>query len=465
MSIYPTIPEQIVVHLGAPGSDSQNVTVPFIYYIQNVAASELYPTWPTEALKANIIAQVSVALNRIYTEYYRSRGYNFDITASTAYDQAFFYQRDLYTNLNSLVNELFNTYIRKSGRIEPLFAQFCDGIRVTCKGLSQWGSVDLAKQGYTAERILKYYFGSDTEIVSGAPVEDPMESYPGVTYSLGSIGPTVEILQKRLNRISVNFPGIPKINPTDGFFGPQTQNSVLTFQKVFGLAQDGIVGRNTWYSVLAVYSAVKKLYDLDSEGLLLSDFSNRFSENLKQGDRSLGVLFLQYYLSYIGSYLPSVPSISIDGDFGPRTKASVLGFQKTYGLPQTGIVDARTWRKIENVYSSFIESLSLNYTEGVVYPYPGRILYQGARGEDVRLLQSYIDYIANYVPAVPHIAKDGIFGPATERAVLAFVKYYGLPQQDGKVGAILWRSITNVYADLYAANKVRTGQFTGTNIE
>ena len=157
----PRIPEQIVVHLGAPNSDAMNVTESFADYIKNVASSEIYPTWPEEALRANILAQISVALNRVYTEFYRSRGYNFDITSSPAYDQTYVYGRDIFSNVSEIVDEIFDSYIRRRDFIEPLFAEFCDGVEVSCNGLEQWGSVNLAEQGLDAFSILQRYYGND----------------------------------------------------------------------------------------------------------------------------------------------------------------------------------------------------------------------------------------------------------------------------------------------------------------
>ncbi len=203
----PRIPEQIVVHLGAPDSDAQNVVETFQDYIKNVASSEVYPTWPEEALKANILAQISVALNRVYTGYYRTRGYNFDITNSPAYDQTYVYQRDIYSNIAALVDELFDSYIRREGNVEPLFAQFCDGIEVRCNGLTQWGSVDLAEAGEDYESILRSFYGDDIEIVRNVPIGDSLISAPTpATLREGDTGADVELLQRRLNRISSNFP-------------------------------------------------------------------------------------------------------------------------------------------------------------------------------------------------------------------------------------------------------------------
>ena len=206
MPLTPKIPNEIVVHLGAPDSAAQNVALSFPDYIKNVASSEIYPTWPEDALRANILAQISVALNRVYTGYYRTRGYDFDITNSPAYDQTFVYQRDIYGNISRIVDEIFNNYIRRVGAIEPLFAQFCDGVEVQCPGLTQWGSVELANQGLDYFSILRRFYGDDIEIVTNAPFGDSPVTAEPPTLSEGDTGADVELLQRRLNRISSNYP-------------------------------------------------------------------------------------------------------------------------------------------------------------------------------------------------------------------------------------------------------------------
>ena len=191
MATIPFIPENITVHLGAPDANARNITLPFADYIANVASSEIYPTWPESALRAHIYAQISFALNRIYTEYYRSRGYDFDITNSTAIDQSFVYGRDIFENIRQLTEELFPNYIRRQGSVEPLFAAYCDGVRVTCPGLSQWGTVDLARQGLTPYEILTYYYGNDIDIVTNAPVQGITVSVPTEPLRLGNVGNNV----------------------------------------------------------------------------------------------------------------------------------------------------------------------------------------------------------------------------------------------------------------------------------
>ena len=207
----PYIPQTITVHLGAPDEDAANVTVPFPDYIKNVVSSEIYPTWPETALRANIYAIVSFALNRIYTEWYRSRGYEFDVTNNTQYDQKYIEGRQIYENISVLVDELFDDYIRREGNIEPLFAAFCNGTTVTCNGLSQWGTVDLAEQGLLPYQILQYYYGEDINIVKDAPVRTNTPSFPDTLLTTGSTGQPVQTIQIQLNRISRNYPAIPKI--------------------------------------------------------------------------------------------------------------------------------------------------------------------------------------------------------------------------------------------------------------
>ncbi len=460
----PFIPSKIIVHIGAPDEDGLNVTESFPSYIKNVASSEIYPTWPVEAIKANIYAQISVALNRVYTEFYRSKGYAFDITSSPAYDQNYIYQRNIYDNISELVDEIFTSYLRRRGFVEPLFAQFCDGVQSTCAGLTQWGTVELANQGQDALSIVRTFYGNDVELITDVPIQNVSESVPAVPLVEGDAGADVEILQRRINRISGNFPGIPKITPADGFFDRSTTDAVRKFQDVFGLAVDGIVGRRTWYTVLLVYNAVKNVFSLNSEGIRLSEISTTFLTDLQLGSSGNGVLVLQYYLNYIAAYVPSVRSLDVDGDFGEQTRASVLSFQRTYGLEENGIVDRAVWDKIQNIYYGLVEGILYEYRDGTILPFPGRRLGIGSEGNDVRVLQSYLVYISKTYPSIPTLVVDGIFGEKTAAAVAAFQQTFGLPDSGGRVGAVVWDAIVSVYEDLYFASLVRTGQHPGYEI-
>ena len=269
--LLPVIPQDITVHLGAPNQAAQNVTVNFVDYIKNVASSEIYPTWPENALRANIYAIISYALNRIYTEWYPSRGYNFDITNSTAFDQAFVPNREIFENISRIVDDIFNDYVVRQGEIQPLFTQFCNGTTSTCNGLSQWGTVDLARSGLTPFEILQRYYGNNIGIVENAPIADIEESFPGVPLRVGDSGNNVKIIQTELNRISQNYPAIPKISEENGVFGIDTRDAVLNFQEIFGLSPSGEVDKATWYRIKQYYSGVKGLGELLGEGISISE--------------------------------------------------------------------------------------------------------------------------------------------------------------------------------------------------
>nr|MBE6544737.1 spore cortex-lytic protein [Oscillospiraceae bacterium] len=460
----PRIPEQIVVHLGAPDSDAMNVTESFADYIKNVASSEIYPTWPEEALRANILAQISVALNRVYTEFYRSRGYNFDITSSPAYDQTYVYGRDIFSNISEIVDEIFNSYIRRRDFIEPLFAEFCDGVEVNCNGLEQWGSVELAEQGLNAFSILQRYYGNDIVLEENVPVENFSESAPAVTLREGDTGRDVELIQRKLNRISANFPGIPKIYPADGFFGPSTTDAVRKFQEVFDLEDDGLVGRATWNQIQFIYNAVKRLYAVNSEGLRITDVTTRYTETLSEGSSGEGVLTIQYYLSYIALFVPTVIAAAMDGSFGPATTNAVRSFQRTYGLPETGEVDRATWDRMENVYYDIVSEIDYEFYGGRILPFPGRVLREGIEGNDVRVLQEYLNYISNTYPEISRVSVDGVFGPSTAEQVRQFKQLFDLPGDPDRVNAPVWNSIADIYDDLYNGASVNEGQYPGYEI-
>ena len=359
--VVPYIPQQITVHLGSPSSNAENVTVSFSDYVKNVASSEIYPTWDESALRANILAIVSFALNRVYTEFYRSRGYDFDITNNTAYDQYFVKGRSYFENVAELVDELFNDYLRRPGFVEPLAAKFCNGTTVTCEGLSQWGSQNLAQQGYSADQILNSYYG-DVETVVDAPIRGIASSYPGTPLRQGSTGPDVVVLQVALNRISQNYPAIPKIPAADGIFGPRTEAAVIQMQQIFGLTPDGIVGRATWYEIIRLYTAVTRLAELRSQGQQYYAINWSAPNSLSVGDSGEKVRHLQYMLSVLSSYISEIPPLAIDGIFGSRTRAAVLAAQRRFRLPETGSVDTETWDEIYDQFSG-IENISLRNRE------------------------------------------------------------------------------------------------------
>ena len=356
-SITPYIPQYITVHLGSPSSDAPNVTVPFTEYIKNVASSEIYPTWDEAAIRANILAEISFALNRIYTEYYPSRGYNFNITNSTATDQKYIQGRNIFENISQIVDEIFNSYIRRKGNFEPLLTAFCNGTTVTCDGLSQWGSQALAQQGLSTINILRRYYGDDIELVTNAPVRGILRSYPGSPVRKGDRGQDVEQIQVSLNRIARNYPAIPRVTP-DGIFGEATEKSVKAFQRIFNLTPDGIVGNATWYALVRIYVAVTRLAQLEGEGQTIYDPDYVLPSTVSEGDSGEVVSTIQYRLSVLGRFVNYLPNISVDGRFGPRTRDAVLAFQRYEGLPQTGEVDRATWDALANAWRGAEASLA-----------------------------------------------------------------------------------------------------------
>ncbi len=362
--VLPSIPQRITVHLGAPSAYAANVTVSFSDYVKNVASSEIYPTWEDDALEANILAIVSFALNRVYTEFYRSRGYDFDITSSTAYDQAFVNGRSFFENISRIVDRLFNDYLRRPGFVEPLAAKFCNGTTVTCEGLSQWGSQNLARQGYDYVQILRNYYGN-VEIVPDAPIRGITSSYPGTPLRRGSSGPSVVVIQVELNRISQNYPAISKLTSTDGIFGSQTEATVRAFQEIFGLTVDGIVGKATWYELVRLYTAVTALSELRSQGQQFYSINWEYPDPIQQGDTGEKVRHLQYMLSILASFIPNIPPLTIDGIFGSATRDAVVAAQRWFGLPETGQVDDRTWDEIYDQFAG-IENTSLR--DGTAFP-------------------------------------------------------------------------------------------------
>ena len=464
MAIEPFIPETITVHLGRPNdTTAENVTIPFTDYIKNVASSELYPTWPENALRANIYAIISFTLNRIFTEWYPSQGYDFDITNSTQYDQSFVYGRDIYDPINRIVDNIFNNYIVRQGSVEPLFAVYCDGKEIPeCGGLTQWGSVDLANQGFTPYEILTYFYGDDINIVTG-DVSPNIPSYPGEPLRLGAGGTDVILIRTRLNRIAQNYPAIPRISPTATVYDQQTESAVRKFQEIFNLPVTGEVDKATWYKINYIYSSVKKLADLNSEGLAQGEISLAFPEELSIGATGLPVVYLQYYLSVIGAYYNAVLPTRITRTFDTATENSVKSFQQVFGLPQTGVVDRRTWNDIVRAYEGIVENVPVSAEGPNAVLYPGTILTEGMTSEYVRIMQEFLSYLHNFYPEIPEISPTGYFGPVTRNAVAAFQRLFGLPE-NGSIGAETWKAISDEYYNLRFGYAKQPGQFPGYTI-
>lgn len=448
------IPDYISVKLGRfSDSSAPIVRVRFIDYIKNVASSEIYPTWPTNALIANIHAIVTFTLNRIYTEWYRSRGYNFDITNNTANDQAFVNGRNIYANISEIVDGIFNVYARRIGFRNPYFTSYCNGTTSTCNGLSQWGTVTLANRGLTPLQILRNYYGNDIELAT-APGGGVVESYPGVALQLGSTGSSVAALQRRLNRISGDYPGITQIQNPNGTFDAQTQAAVRAFQRIFNLTQDGIVGRSTWNRISQIYSGVTSLADLGGEGERIGLSPTAPTTTVRQGALGGDVAHIQFLLNYISRFHPEVPSVIADSRFGASTTAAVRAFQSRFGLTADGVVSPNTWRRMYEVASGIIGQQPPTQPVPPIVPpttppqttfppFPGTVLRQGSTGQNVRTLQEMLNNARRVYSAIPQLTVDGNFGPITNNAVRTFQLYNGLTV-DGIVGPITWNALRNI---------------------
>ncbi|HCG34960.1 MAG TPA: hypothetical protein DER23_01315, partial [Clostridiales bacterium] len=403
-----------------------------------------YPTWPTNSLQANIYAQISLALNRIYTEWYRSRHYEFDITSSTAYDQNFIRGRNIFENISQLVDEVFNVYIIKPGRQEPFYAEYCNGSTVTCPGMSQWGTVSLAQQGYSPQAILEYYYGP-VELITTDDIQEIEGSYPGYPLKLGSTGRWVQIKQFGMNRISVNYPAIPKV-PVDGYYGPEMEAAVRAFQRIFSLDVDGVMGKATWYRTSYIYVAITKLAELTSEG-----HNPIFSEGsypgypLKIGSTGEPVRQAQFYLSMVDTYYDLIPPVTIDGIFGSETKNVVIQFQRLYGLTDDGIIGPVTWAQLVDVYLGIEENVFVPVAVLPLKDYPGYPIKPNASGTDVVYIQLILNRISTQFPTIPPITVDGKFGNATKEAVIAFQNLFGLAA-DGIVGPLTWNRMNDIYS-------------------
>lgn len=257
------VPEYVIVHDGAPSdTTAREYYIRYRDYIKNVASSEIYSTWPDATIRANVLAIMSFTMNRVYTEWYRNKGYSFTITSSTAYDQKFMYGRNVYQSISAVVDEMFQNYLSRPNVRQPILTQYCDGQRVTCSNwLSQWGSKFLGDQNYDAIEILRYYYGNNMYINTAEEVSGIPASWPRVDLTVGSTGDKVRQIQEQLARISRSYPAIPTVTP-DGIYGPATREAVERFQQVFGLPVTGVIDYRTWYRISEIYVAVTRIAEL-----------------------------------------------------------------------------------------------------------------------------------------------------------------------------------------------------------
>lgn len=456
------IPETITVHLGPPDEAADNVTVSFTDYIKNVASSEIYPTWPNQSLRANIIAQISLVLNRVYTEWYPSRGYPFDITNSTATDQYFVFGRNIFENISDLVDEIFNTYITKPGRVEPYFAEYCNGTTSVCAGMSQWGTVSLAENGLLYDDILSFYYG-DIVIKTTDRIMSPTESYPGSPLFPGMENENVRLIQEQLNRIAINYPAIP-LNPVSGIYDSATSAAVKEFRRLFVLPDSDIVDRQTWYRISSIYTAVKRLAELTSEGQR-ANYRERAYPGYPIGLNSKGseVQEIQFYLRQINFFDSLVLGTLIDGIYGAGTQRAVKSFQERYSLPVTGTVDEATWNKLVDVYLGTVDNVDVPVYVSEIREFPGSNVGNGSSGENVLYIQNLLNVINDIFVTIPTIDADGEFGPRTAEAVKEFQRIFAL-SQTGVVNEGTWNKMNLIYVSVASRCVFANGEATGNRV-
>ena len=439
----PIIPTYITVHLGSPDDNARNITVPFIEYIKNVASGEVYPNWPIDAIKSNVLAQISFALNRIYNEWYPSKGYDFDITNSPSYDQSFSENRQFFETVSLVVDDFFNDYLVRNGQVQPLFARYCDGRISTCDGLSQWGSVTLANQGKSPLEILRFYYGN-VNIVYNALVSDNTPSFPGFNIELGTAGDFVREINRQLNRIGQNYPAIPVILNDSPFFTVETENAVKKFQEIFNLKVSGIVDKSTWYKIKYIYNAVKKISDLYSEGINIDEASLLFNRELKLGDVGSYIRTLNYLLNVVSYFDPEIVFLDLKGEeFTKETEEVVKSFQKKYNLNTNGVVDRETWRILRNIYRQTIRNLPSEYYTVLNEFYPGRFLSYGMSGDDIINLQRFLYIICRNTRSIPGVVVNGTFDRLTENSIKSIQRRYNL-EVTGVVSPSVWYRIVEL---------------------
>ena len=441
---YPIVPNNITVHLGSPSdSKAKDITVPFTDYISNVASSELYPTWPTNALIANIYAIISFAMNRIYNEWYRSKGYNFDITSTSSFDQKYTLNGSTYQNIDNIVEDIFDNYVVKGSGIQPYFTRYCDGRVTTCDGLSQWGSVTLANNGKTPLEILKNYYGNDINIKYNAPVGDTKEGYPGYQINLGASGNPVLAIQRDLRRIRQNYPAIPDINNTLGIYDEETESAVKKFQEIFNLPVTGVVDKATWYKIKYIYTSVKKLSDLYSEGLSEEEATFLYTDEVNYGDTGIEVQYIHYFLDALAFLDKDIPRLPLNSIYNNNTITMVKAFQEKYNLPVTGIFTYKDWLVLKSAYDNILKSFPKEYQEYVDELYPDYFLTRGVTGNDVTRFQRFLLKICKYDKSIPGVRVNGEFDELTEKSVKKLQKDYGF-DINGIVGPLLWKKVVEL---------------------
>ncbi|MCL2202544.1 MAG: peptidoglycan-binding protein [Defluviitaleaceae bacterium] len=363
-----------------------------------------------------------------------------------------------------MVDRIFNRFIRRQGHLEPFFAEYCDGRRVTCPGLWQWGTVTLAQQGRNALEILRHFYPNDVQIVETDNIGGVRESFPGYALRPGMSGPPVRTIQNWLNRIRVNFPIIPPITNVSGVFGPQTEAAVRAFQSIRELGMmtpNGIVDRNTWHRLSFTLSAVMRLGELTSEGIIQGIGRTPPTDIIREGARGRLVAQAQYIMNFIAQFYPAVPMVVQNSAYTRDFANAVREFQRAFGLNPDGVIGPITWRTLYNVYWRIRDTVDIPGEDGSVPPlppvtpppagvppFPGQLIRVGSRGADVERIQRCLNTVGQWHPTIPRLNVDGIFGPLTQASVMAFQRVAGL-NPDGIVGPLTWGALM---PECYARN-------------
>lgn len=444
MSTTP-VPQTITVHLGEPGEDAQNLQVRFTNYIKNIAAASVLPTWPESAVVANILALVSHTLNRIFTENYRNKGYSFDIANTAGAAHKYVVGRGTFDVVNRIVDTVFNNYIVKSDNPLPYYSKYCAG-NGDCDELAGWQSVELAKAGYTPYRILQYLYGGDIGIVRNAPIvsdtEPGIQPYRGLPLELGAWGNDVNMIQRELNRIAVNYPDIPKSPLGSGVYDGATKAAVGKFQQIFDIPPTGAVNKATWYKIQFIYNELRRADKYGSGGLSLVDIVKPFKEEYRLGDSGDFVEALQIYLNFISIFDNRVLHVPESGNFDKPTEDSLLAFQRAYGLPATGTTDPATYTKLLEVYKTAYKAFPDVLNESRLQVYPGYYITTGSAEPVIRQVQRYLAALADSGYPLPKAEETGVFNDKTRAAVTAFQQRENITPT-GFIGPVTWTKLVS----------------------
>ena len=396
--------------------------------------------WPEQALRANIHCQISLALNRIYTEWYPSKGYTFNITNSTSYDQYYVHGRTVFDVMVRITDDIFNTYLRKRGTVNPYYSEYCDGKSVTCPGLKQWGTVTLANNGRSALQILRYYYGSSIEIVRTKNIRSIPQSYPGTPLREGSAGQNVRLVQFWLKIARTVYTSLESVT-VDGKFGAGTASAVRRFQRYFGLTADGVVGQTTWQKLYEVYN------DIANKLLSSSLRPGEYPGVLRKGSSGTAVRELQFYLYLMSAYESSIPPVSIDGKFGADTERAVRAYQRFAGLTVDGVVGRTTWNSLYGRASQLRSSGPVVTLKRLSYP--GTPLTVGSSGDTVLYYNLLLQRIAYYFSSVEAPPLADRYTDETAAATRSAQQLLGL-EQTGIADADTWTAVEALSLQLAA---------------